>query len=427
MLKRGLIASAFFGLVFFIWLRSQQLTLSFYVLYPSVWVPVLYFFDGPHRWWSAVLGSCAIALGVLFVATHPSPEMFWIFLSAVGLFLMFWLYRRRWQTLLGLTTAALESALMDLDRLKGMHQSRLDSLHHLEKQVSSLLDLFEIARDFNVCLGFREIADTLYRKVMPELPFQEMNLIRIKQDAEGSLQTENFIVASQGVETKEEELGTDGREDLAAIQSSKRMEKRGPKWVFPLLDEAHATVFAVVRDAKEEDLAKFEVLAAYLSLQAKKVDLYEAVKELAIRDGLTGVFVRRHLLERCEEELKRCIRYDLPLSLLMLDIDHFKRYNDEHGHLAGDATLKQVANLLRENLRKVDIIGRYGGEEFVVVLPETNRTGAQEVAERLRSAVARHHFKVYNEDTRVTISLGGTLFREDIAERLPAKKGFAGR
>jgi len=125
---------------------------------------------------------------------------------------------------------------------------------------------------------------------------------------------------------------------------------------------------------------------------------------------LTGVFVRRHFVERFEEEVKRCIKYGHQLAVLMLDIDHFKRYNDEYGHLAGDATLKQVASLLKENLRKVDMVARYGGEEFVMLLPETKREGAFEVAERIRSAIAHHPFRIYNQETKVTVSLGVALF-----------------
>ena len=94
----------------------------------------------------------------------------------------------------------------------------------------------------------------------------------------------------------------------------------------------------------------------------------------------------------------------------MLDIDHFKRYNDSHGHLAGDVALKQVAFLLNENLRKVDIVARYGGEEFVVVIPETMREGAHEAVERIRSSIARYHFDAHGQQTQVTVSLGIAIY-----------------
>jgi diguanylate cyclase (GGDEF)-like protein len=190
---------------------------------------------------------------------------------------------------------------------------------------------------------------------------------------------------------------------------------RGEKWVFPLILEGEVNAILGVEGASSEDLVKFEVLVSHLVLQVKKIRLYETVKELSIVDGLTGVYVRRHFLERLDEELKRTIKYQLPLAVLMLDIDHFKRYNDEFGHLVGDATLKEVASLLRESLRKVDIVARYGGEEFIAVLPETHAEGAHEVAERIRSNIARHSFKVYDVETKVTVSIGISFFPSDIA------------
>ena len=123
-------------------------------------------------------------------------------------------------------------------------------------------------------------------------------------------------------------------------------------------------------------------------------------------DELTQVFVRQHFTERLEEEVKRSLRFRLPLAVLMLDIDHFKRYNDEFGHLVGDATLKDVSELLKKNLRRVDLVGRYGGEEFVVAMPETNLVNAAKRPSAIRSSIARHDFQVYNDKTKVTVSQG---------------------
>ena len=99
----------------------------------------------------------------------------------------------------------------------------------------------------------------------------------------------------------------------------------------------------------------------------------------------------------------------------MLDIDHFKRYNDDFGHLVGDATLKEVADLLKQSLRRVDLVGRYGGEEFIVAMPETRVANAAEVAERIRSSIARYDFQVFNVRTKVTVSQGIALFDGELA------------
>jgi diguanylate cyclase (GGDEF)-like protein len=214
----------------------------------------------------------------------------------------------------------------------------------------------------------------------------------------------------EGVQEEERVLTDQEREDFNAMACAKAMVRREERWLFPIMEgNEMGSVFAI-HGIKEEDLARVEVLSAYLVLLIKKIKLYETVRELAIVDELTQVFVRRHFFERLEEELRRSIRFKLSLAVLILDIDHFKRYNDDFGHLVGDATLKEVSDLLKRNLRRVDLVGRYGGEEFVVAMPETRVANAAEVAERIRSSIARHDFQVYNVRTKVTVSQGLTVF-----------------
>ena len=171
----------------------------------------------------------------------------------------------------------------------------------------------------------------------------------------------------------------------------------------------------VVEGGEETEFQKFEVLASQLPLQIKKVKLYETVRETSIVDGLTAVFVRRHFLERFHEELKRAMRYQFAISVLMVDVDHFKSYNDEFGHLVGDRTLREVAQVIRDSVRRVDVVGRYGGEEFVIAVPEIEKKAALELAERIRSAVAQKRLRVYDEETRVTVSIGVGAFPEDVS------------
>ena len=124
-------------------------------------------------------------------------------------------------------------------------------------------------------------------------------------------------------------------------------------------------------------------------------------------DGLTGIANRRRLDRKLAEEVRRCGRNTLPLAVLLLDVDHFKRFNDTHGHLAGDECLKQVARALEKNLmRPGDLVARYGGEEFCVVLPETDAAGALLVAERLRQCVAQTAIETARGEARVTASFG---------------------
>ena len=146
------------------------------------------------------------------------------------------------------------------------------------------------------------------------------------------------------------------------------------------------------------------VLARTAELEQANTEL----RRLARTDGLTGLDNHRTLRQRLEEEVSRAGRYGQPLALVMIDVDHFKTYNDSHGHPAGDRVLQGIAGLLRQRLRQVDVVARYGGEEFAVVLPATTQVGAVRVAEALVAAVRGTRFdgQEVQPGGRVTISAG---------------------
>ncbi len=131
--------------------------------------------------------------------------------------------------------------------------------------------------------------------------------------------------------------------------------------------------------------------------------------EGAMQDPLTGLYNRRHLEDRLGSELAAAQRHGRPLSLLMVDVDHFKNINDQFGHLAGDEALKMVAFVLRGAVRKEDVLARYGGEEFVVVARETGMDGAQTLGERIRRAVEKSRCAWQGQDLGVTVSIGVTV------------------
>ena len=134
--------------------------------------------------------------------------------------------------------------------------------------------------------------------------------------------------------------------------------------------------------------------------------LLAQMHKLATTDELTSINNRRYFLEICHSELSRTMRNGRPVSILMIDVDWFKRVNDRHGHLVGDRVLKKAAETLQDNLRACDVLGRYGGEEFCVLLPETAPTGAGMVAERLRKAVEGTTISINDLHLRITISIG---------------------
>ncbi|MES2352869.1 MAG: diguanylate cyclase [Pseudomonadota bacterium] len=139
-----------------------------------------------------------------------------------------------------------------------------------------------------------------------------------------------------------------------------------------------------------------------------------ALGESANRDGLTGIYNRRHLEERLAQEFSRCKRYGGGFSLLMFDLDHFKRVNDQYGHLGGDAVLRAAAARVTNVIRTADIFGRYGGEEFALILPETDLAAATIVGEKVRKAIGETPIEFDGQKLTATTSVGITTMRSDL-------------
>jgi diguanylate cyclase (GGDEF)-like protein len=142
----------------------------------------------------------------------------------------------------------------------------------------------------------------------------------------------------------------------------------------------------------EDEVQLFSTFASQAAVSIENARLFEETRQLAITDPLTGLANHRQFYNQLSREVRRAQRYERPLSLLMLDLDLFKQFNDRYGHLAGDQALREVAEVLRQNARSVDILARYGGEEFALILPETDLKRATSQAERVRAAVATFPF-----------------------------------
>jgi diguanylate cyclase (GGDEF)-like protein len=160
----------------------------------------------------------------------------------------------------------------------------------------------------------------------------------------------------------------------------------------------------------ETDRHVLESLASSTTLAVAHAEMTARLSELATTDELTQVANRRLLMDRLGRELERARRTDKPLAVLMADLDHFKRVNDEYGHLRGDEVLRLVAHELGAHLRRMDTVGRYGGEEFVILVPDTPREQGQVVAEKLRQSIAALSFP---DGLTLTISIGVAVFPSD--------------
>lgn len=159
-----------------------------------------------------------------------------------------------------------------------------------------------------------------------------------------------------------------------------------------------------------------DLFMARLKTQARSYSLFQQVKEktreleiMAVTDGLTSLYNHKYIFELLDKEIEKSRRYNQPLSLVIFDLDHFKKMNDNYGHPFGDAVLKKVSEIIKKSIRSVDYAGRYGGEEFMVILPQTGQDRAYEVSERIRIKIS--HIKASHPDFSITISGGCAQFR----------------
>jgi diguanylate cyclase (GGDEF)-like protein len=275
-----------------------------------------------------------------------------------------------------------ESVSSELEKMERSHQNlveedrRVYSLNReLEEKVSQTASLYEITREMSKSLELEQIFSIFKDNLTRHIKYQDC---------------------------------------LFALPNEEIFEfKKKGYQLFPLQQEKENLGYLAISGINRDEYSRYSILTNLLALDIRRANLYQRVQELAITDGLTGVYVRRHVLERFSEEWQRSMRRGLKLSFLMADIDHFKSYNDRYGHLVGDVVLREIARIIKSNTREIDLIGRYGGEEFSIVLPDTDKTGAFQVAERIRSSIEGSKIKAYDEMLNVTISLGIAVFPED--------------
>lgn len=173
----------------------------------------------------------------------------------------------------------------------------------------------------------------------------------------------------------------------------------------------------------EDEIDRLSNISNMASLALHNALLYEEIERLSVTDRLTDLYNHGYFQQRLREELERSVRFNHPLSILLMDIDYFKKFNDTFGHPKGDQVLKRIASILKENMRDVDIAARYGGEEFVAILPETDTDGILILAERIRRMVEAEELEGNQEESvvRKTVSIGVANYPKDVSVNDPAQ------
>jgi two-component system cell cycle response regulator len=216
--------------------------------------------------------------------------------------------------------------------------------------------------------------------------------------------------------------GTDNHIVLEGDSVSRRhahFERRGSSWYAVDDGSTNGTYLneeQVAHDGVLNNGDRIKVgptILKFLSGLDAEAKYHEEIYRMTIVDGLTQIHNKRYLFEALEKELIRARRYERELSLVIFDIDFFKRINDQFGHLAGDHVLRELARVVQDRIRRDEVFARYGGEEFVIVLPETGLPGALNLAENLRERVEKHIFIFQAERIPVTISVGCAQLAKD--------------
>ena len=272
--------------------------------------------------------------------------------------------------------------------------------------------------------NFRAIEDNLFRTQKDYQGLLEENnqLRELRTNLDANLQniislydTTKLICKTMNEETVFNSFHNQLKKYLRFTECKFVRDKVPPKvekddLALPLRLSRRTVGFLCCSRVNESDKHRFNILAQQFFLGMKRAILYREIQELAIGDSLTGVSSRRHCLDRLNQELERSLKFSYPFSVLMTDIDYFKSYNDRYGHLVGDAILKEVSASIKENVRQIDIVGRYGGEEFCIILAETDKEQALQAAQRIRQAIEAKLIRVYDEYVKVTVSIGLAMF-----------------
>lgn len=302
-----------------------------------------------------------------------------------------------------------------------------------QEALAELSALFEIVQVQNSGSDLTAMLNSMAGVVSSALPAWKVSLACLEP---GSHHIERLVTGGRGDSTIQRSL-VDAEldrifEDQHREPSLEQTEDGGERLVVPLWNRNEPIGILVAEnpldtvDFVENARELAAVMGSQITVAIANALLFEETQRLATTDGLTGLSNRRSLFELADRAFAAATRYDRPLSGVMFDIDHFKRVNDTYGHGVGDEVLREIARRCESGVREVDILGRYGGEEFVAILPETGLEGAMGVAERLRKAVDRTPIYTSAGPIPVTISAGvakldgGSRSLKELLERADA-------
>lgn len=312
----------------------------------------------------------------------------------------------------------------DLTRtFEEMRTSLRTAREDLDRRINELDTLYKVGKDISSILDFTQLQNSILEKVVKVVRAERGSLMLLDETEKvltigvavgltEEIQREARVglgepVAGYVMETQQPLFVEDVERDQAFLAIKRTNITRGTLMCVPL--RAKDKMLGVLNVSRSEpnsfterDFHLFQSLATQASIAIENARLYR----YAVTDEMTRLYNHRYFQQRLDEELQRADRYDSKVSLILLDVDHFKKFNDTYGHQEGDRVLKTVSRLLEKSIREVDIPARYGGEEFVVICPEKDAEGAMVPAQRIRTAIETYDFRINGVRVPLTVSLG---------------------
>jgi len=337
-------------------------------------------------------------------------------------------FRRNFNAYKSRMRTELESVRASYESLMKSDKEQLEINLETERKMQQVASLYEISKEMSACLTFEDIFGIFSSALKRSFRFKLARLALLRCPGGGidsvyeievghsyaRVAPDNFDRELIDIITRDKnEILITPHDEPIFLRRLSVIKKFETLIAIPLISEENLAGVLYIENIPAVYFENFLILSSQFAIELQKVILYKKVQEMAITDSLTEVCTRRYFLERFREEIRRSMRRKYPMSFLMIDLDYFKEKNDRFGHLVGDVILKEAAKILKSNLREIDIIGRYGGEEFSVALSGIGREGAFQAAERLRSSIEHSVFKAYDEKTAITISIGVASFPED--------------
>ncbi|MBD3295898.1 MAG: diguanylate cyclase, partial [Candidatus Omnitrophica bacterium] len=328
-------------------------------------------------------------------------------------------------------TVTMEKIQEDINLIRNHVHKREAEVSAMGLKVESLLKLKNIADSLSVALSTDEVIKIIVDKTYELFSGESRVVLYLLEQASGEL---NLAYSARADNREPVPFKKGGIFDRWVLKNMKSLlvrdisrdfrfsvDETGRRDDFtsliskPLIIEGNALGILRVDDPTESvyeqhELRLLDIIGELGAVALENAKLYRQTEELAIRDSLTGLYVHRYFMDRLEEEIKRAYRSDTTLALIMLDIDDFKKFNDEHGHIAGDAVLKNIGRILKAQTSAGDIVARYGGEEFVFLTIGQERDKALSIAQKIRSEIMETPVTMRREKFTVTVSVGVALF-----------------